>query len=394
MLDNISSSIKRKKYDLLFSTLVLVLCILFFRYLWYNIPTDMQVHSSFINEICEGERHLPINFLYYLTIYLFSGFNTSNLAFASIFTLSLSVLLKFLISRKIIDEILIPFNNKNLLINLSAFLMLIVFSLPSIPFVFSGYLYVGTYPPNIWHNSTTIFVFPFALLLFWESYKQIMEHNNKRLLYLIILLVINVLAKPSFVLVFIFAFPLILLIKYRFSSHFWINLVPVLLAVLFVLIEYFLIYDINIEKVESGVTINPFNLLQYRLNSENWFYTLGIFLLSLITSYLFVIVSLLRCREEMKDILVNYAIVSAAIAILLRNLLCETGLREFHGNFAWQVILCTYPVFLILLSKLLNKLRNDKWNLKRYKPELIIFFLHLGSGLLYISKIVFIHDVL
>jgi len=47
-----------------------------------------------------------------------------------------------------------------------SFTLLFVFSLPSVQVFTNKFYYLGQFTPNVWHNSTTIFLMPFALLLF------------------------------------------------------------------------------------------------------------------------------------------------------------------------------------------------------------------------------------
>ncbi len=67
-------------------------------------------------------------------------------------------------------------------------------------------MYLGKTVSNVWHNSTIIFLFPFALILFWEEYKIIYKKgycNKGKILLVFILVVLNALIKPSFLFVFI-----------------------------------------------------------------------------------------------------------------------------------------------------------------------------------------------
>lgn len=387
MLKFKSSDSFQTTYDLTFIIVIFSLSFCWFHYLYYNVSTDIQVHASAIRNILDGIQTFPANFLYFFTVSAVSGFNTSNLKFASILTLSIALLFKFLITKKIIDEILPSFNKKILLINLIAFCLLLVGSLPSIFFISSKYLYVGTYPANVWHNSTTIFVMPFVLLLFWQSYKQIREYKFTRLFNILFLIILNILIKPSFIFVFIIAYPILLFLKYKFSKSFWINIIPLVFAFVFIIIEYIIIYKTGSVSNENEIAIKPFYIIQHWLKSKNWLYIIVVFVLSLITSYLFPLTYLYRNPKESKDLIIRYVLFCGVIAIIIFHSLCETGIREFHGNFAWQVFICTYLVFLVFTSKLFSQLINNDWNFKKFRYEIIAFSLHLFFGILYIIKI-------
>ncbi len=214
-----------KSCNLISIIIVFFLSYYFFNFIWDNLKTDLTIHASFVQEIHDGIRAYPANFLYYLTINLLSFFNPSNLKFATIVTLSLALLFKFLITKNILRELLPFTKEKDIVINLIAFSLLIIIGLPTFPFIFSNFLYIGSYSANVWHNSTTIFAMPFVLLLFWQSYKQILEYKFVRLFYILLLIILNILIKPSFLFAIIVVYPLLLLLVFKFSKSFWINLI-------------------------------------------------------------------------------------------------------------------------------------------------------------------------
>jgi len=68
--------------------------------------------------------------------------------------------------------------------------------------------YIGQFPPMVWHNSTVLFLMPFAIGLYFATLKML-ERPTRWLVGLVMLLVaLNVAAKPSFVLAWIPAVPL------------------------------------------------------------------------------------------------------------------------------------------------------------------------------------------
>ncbi|OQX97833.1 MAG: hypothetical protein B6I24_07425 [Bacteroidetes bacterium 4572_128] len=74
--------------------------------------------------------------------------------------------------------------------------------------------------------------------MFWISYKQLLEHKNKRIYIISLLIALNIFSKPSFFLVFVVIYPLFLLYKYKLSKTFFLNLIPIVFGALLLSVEY------------------------------------------------------------------------------------------------------------------------------------------------------------
>lgn len=380
-------------FDALCNLLVFILCILFFGYIWFNVHTDIQAHAKALKAVIDGQASFPANFLYFYTAYFFSGFTIEHIWIGSTIALSIAVLLKFIVSKQIISDILVTeLANKEFIINTLALFLLIVFNLPN-PFIYLKfhYVYIGSFAPSVWHNSTTIFVMPFVLLLFRHSYKQLQEYSFKRLAIIALLIFVNILIKPSFVFVFAIAYPILLIITHKLSKKFWINILPIIIAIVLVFIEYLLIYQGSANTSNTGITIKPFQILRHYAQSENLLHTTAVFLTSIVCSFLFPIIYMIKHRRKSFDLFSRYAVLCLIIALAISQLLSETGARENSGNFSWQVIMCSYITFLIFSAKLFLNIIDSKWDLKKYKVELSAFSLHLLFGGLYILRYIIIN---
>jgi hypothetical protein len=165
--------------------------LIFYLILTLPVVTDIQYHVSILQNWINGRSILPATFLYYLTIYAVAFFqnNSQLLLIASAFILAASVTLKFIITRKIIYDS-IKESEKIIYswhwISIFSLLLILAFSLPAASNN-PNWIYIGQIPPNVWHNSTTIFLMPFALLLFWSSYKQLVNPQNNRIWVLLLL---------------------------------------------------------------------------------------------------------------------------------------------------------------------------------------------------------------
>lgn len=379
-----------KKTIGLFELLVVMVLFFIYYYLTYQIKTDIPDHAQIILNYTSNSKPFPVNFLYYFTVYLFSFFSSeiSVLLVVSVYVLVIATFFKyFLIKNIIYSELQNSFENIDLVSTISSFLLIFAFSLPSLVLL-KGLYYKFNFPPNIWHNSTTIFVMPFVILLFWLSVKQLKEFNQKRLLLILGLIVLNALVKPSFLFVYFLAYPLLLFKKYLFSKLFWINLIPILGAIILIITEYFLIYNVAKTDGNDSVAISLFYLYNNTNTDLNWFYILTILTSTIISSFLFPIVLLMKNRELFNVNMVQLAILCVFFGLIISNTFYETGGRALHGNFLWQNYMCSFLLFFVCIFQLLKLISVNQNNWKKYRLEISVFCLHFFSGLGYFLKII------
>jgi len=201
--------------------LIFLFCLLIFTFILSFIETDITAHIQKAIDIVTIDAEYPPNFLFYFTINLFSFF-TGNLFFihtVTVILLSLSVTFKYIISKKIILDLLPSANNYNSKqLTFIAIATLLFFSIPDFYGVFIiKKMYLGHFVPIVWHNSTVIFLFPFTLLLFLVQIKILQQKHSipfKHLILSTLLIFINIAIKPSFIFVFTPVFSLIIISKY------------------------------------------------------------------------------------------------------------------------------------------------------------------------------------
>jgi hypothetical protein len=349
-----------------------------------SVPTDIQWHAYHIQQALVGSLPPPANFLYYLAVYAFALFSTEPalLYLSSTLVLALSVTAKFHITRAFFLRHLrvlgheLEFSDRG--IRFFSLSLLVVFSLPA------GHFYLGQIPPNVWHSSTTIFVMPFALLLFLLSYDQLIQPTSRRLLAITVLILLNVTAKPSFFFVLASVYPFFLLGRFGLKRTFWVNLLPVLLGVIVTGLLYYLIYVLEFTILiseGSGLEIRPFAAWS-RLSSH--------IPLSLLCSLFFPVTFLAVFRPGLgKHLLLEYAVSAYLVALGMFVLLAETGPRADHGNFIWQAVICAYILFAVtgvLFSTKIRQLGMRDW---RIKVSGLAWSAHLLAGILYIGKMLF-----
>jgi len=369
-----------------------------------KVPTDIQLHSNAASHTFSGSGTLPPNILYFLVIYAGAGFSTSMHALfcSSVIVVAISIALKYLITTRIYGQ----FNNSaetsrgGIFFSVFTLLLLLLASnIPYInPFIQGNDFYAGSFSPNVWHNSTTIFLMPFALLLFWYSYLTITRRDKDYMIQSLVLVVLNVAIKPSFFFVYAMVYPLFLFAYEKFSKRFFRNIIPVAVGLICIFLEYVVIYKIMKRSVISAgkgevstIVFAPFVL--WRSMISLWYAPL-----ILLCSYTFPLLYILFYFKEIRNKLNLYVIAYCVIAFLLFICISETGERAMDGNFAWQVIICSYLLFMVVTFRVLQKIKKIREQNKTEKIKIallsLVFLIHVLAGLIWLGRIYYFKSYL
>jgi hypothetical protein len=363
-----------------------------------GIRTDIQTHARYTKLIFEGKEKMLPNFLYFSCVYLFT-FGAGSLDayfYSSVFLITLALTAKFYLSgRYFFAQAGIAAGEKQSLgIQLGVFgvtlMMLFLFAIPwSYPLGELYYYYLGKVPPTIWHNSTSIFVIPFTILLFLGSYRIIENRELRNSLAMSVLVILNIAIKPSYFFVYLAVFPLFLFFKEGITKRFFRLMIPAIIGVVYIAVQFYVFYIINVQfgtrnTGKSGIAIAPFEIWANII-------TFKMIPFALVSSLLLPIVYyLIYYREIIKGINL-YAIVTFAVALLIFIFFVETGPRRNDGNFIWQSFICCYFLFLVVVANCIRKFFEGKF---RSGPGKLIgfclssaFLLHVVSGVIYLYRI-------
>ena len=377
---------------------LLLSVVLFFVIVFYlgGQERDVTMHAYHVKRINMGEANYPPAFLLYFVINIFSFFSTSSigLSFATIIVLSFSIVFKYILTKNIIRSyttISAPnFERLNSLIPFVAFCLLFIFAIPDYytAFVLKKY-YLGRVVPNVWHNSTIIFLMPFALLLFWQQYKILISNSNhnqkKQIIVLTILVIINLFIKPSFFFVYAPITILFLLFKFKFSRSFFVYSIPIVIGCVILITQYVLIYIFQygyLQEGESHVEISkPFELWANYIPMRYIPLSLLISFILPILYYIFYINDLMGLKT-----LDAYAILLTLLGLLISIFFIEEGPRRPHGNFFWQNVVCSYIMSLVIVLQMIKKINIIKTINWKLKTLFVIFLLQFLSGIFYIGR--------
>ncbi len=353
----------------------------------------MPAHIEFAREIKSGNAQYSMNFLYYLTLNLltFSFLGVKLYYVVAVIVLTISNFCKYYISKKFIyselEKLKSPPSEYMLIILTMA--LFFCFSIPDFYNVFVlKKLYLGRAVPFVLHNSTTIFVFPFVLLLFIKQLE--FERNTSiRLIVIVSLLIFfNAIAKPSFLIAYLPVTGLLILYsltkKNIAFNQFWKLCTPLAIGGILIVLEIILIYYYQIDgtgtsyKEKSGVGFSLLHVIAHFLPA--WYVPIAF-----VFSFAFPISLALSYKDIWKYRPFVYSVFLMLFGYFIFLTLYETGPRQYHGNFGWQVMLCTYLVFMTSVIFFYSKYCKYGFTIKN-KILAILLSLHVLSGVGYIAK--------
>lgn len=241
------------QFSLLGIAIYLISFTIFFFIIRNNIISDIQEHVEILVAKLKIDSFL-IPPLYYAFLYLCSGFSTSTfvLNHTAVFILATAVTLKFYISYSLLKNIAPQVKN-------DTYSLLFCFSLLFLAPIFfpieDNRMLLGRIGLTIWHNSTLIFVLPFAVWLFGESilFLQSKEVKSRQIAFIIFLGLLNILIKPSFIFIFLPSFFILGIIYHQTKQKLIAIIAITFLLGLALLLEYYIIYEVG------AVTDNPSN---------------------------------------------------------------------------------------------------------------------------------------
>jgi hypothetical protein len=347
--------------------------------------SDLGLHVATVKAML-ATGTVPGDPLYFGLLAVLAGFqkSTDALNVATVVVLGVAVGAKYLISAYVAlretdaDGLKLRVSGEWGLILLVA-LLPFAFSLPT------NHIFLGQEPPNVFHSSTTIFLMPFALLLFYFTAQYLRTGERSWLLASAALVLLNVLAKPSFLLAVIVVFPIAALIRFRGSRELLVAWALTAFMAALLVVQYLYIYETGsgeelqeaaglVSTVPSHIRIDPFHVWSHYSSSIP---------LSFGASFAFPLVALVvHGRRLLEYDLVRYALALLGVSLAIFILFTETGSREFDGNFGWQVIVASYVVFLVTLVRV--------WELRDVRPPALAglvwaaFAAHIVAGGLFL----------
>lgn len=371
---------------------VVAIMLVVFLYIMFWGYSDMPAHAHIAKDMLEDGHLFAGNFLMYFMVNLLTFFSGAMLPIkmALCFLLACSNTAKYVLVRNELAGVVSLKRAK--IVSLS---LLFVFVVPVLYFlkVFGIFQSANTMynhysVPNVWHNSTILCMMPFAIITFFLSIRQFEEYNDKRNRLITVFVVLGTLVKPSFFFLYAVAYPICMLVKYRFSKYFFCSLLPIIVGILCVLYEYLTIYDIGDG---SEVIISVWPLFTFEFWESRWLY----FVISIAFPVVFV---LFYWKDIHKDMEFWLIIIMVVVAFGIAWCCSETGERASHGNFSWQVVSAMWFVYYYLIKRVIISgcsFQNTDANGRTFvrgklgwknASFVVLYGLNVVTGVLYLMK--------
>jgi hypothetical protein len=209
----------------------------------------------------------------------------------------------------------------------------------------------GYFPPNQYHNPTTLLSKPFALALFALGAAALSGAPAGRLWGWLALVILSGIVKPSFLLAFLPAVGLLALWRWRVAR--WRLLIGGLFvpSVLLLLGQYALRY---VVQGDDGVSVIFAPLMVIGLYTSTGAISL---IARLLLSVLFPLAVLAAFpKEAARDVRMPLAWLTCAIGIAPGYLLAEGGGKASAGDFLWSGQLAVFVLFAVSAAFLVARL--------------------------------------
>lgn len=345
--------------------------------------SDNITHTAVAAALWEGEIDWPPNFLYFYLLGLFGWLigDTTQLELSTTILLSSAVGLKAFLTTELFIR-LAP--RLGTVANMAATtVLLFAFALP-VTYILglNNAYYLGNITPNVWHNSTTIFLMPFALGAFMLQARDLEDGTTRHVAMISVLVVIGLLIKPSFYFAYAPATALWVLARFRRIDRPLTALRPIVLGGVVTAGLYIAVYHLNqgsFHQEESGIAIRPFSVWGYFVPAKH-------IPLSVVISFLAPFLYLVLGFRPARTAWLVYAWLLMAAGLVLFSLITETGPREIHGNFSWQTIVCAYLLHGVIIADLLGKWTDGRrdWRILTIALVYVAMFL---AGIAYLYRV-------
>lgn len=253
--------------------------------------------------------------------------------------------------------------------------------------VFSPYYYLGQGSGNVWHNPTNIAVKGFAVVCFFlivhilESTKTEKELKREYVI-LSVLLVLSVLAKPSFFqgivpgLGLYFVFVLVTKGWKLYIKRFLLIamcFVPAMTIIAFQFVAAFL------NGTSGGIGVG----IEFGRVLHEWTPNLGI---SLALAFSFPLAMLIMNGKTLiRKTPIQVVLFYEFAAWLESAFLYERGPREGHGNWLWGSFVSMFIVWIVFLIYYIDIINDDSISAEKKKLNILVgmplLFLHLLFGI-------------
>lgn len=353
--------------------------------LWFS---DFYGHTKTLHEVLIHQTGWPAHIGFYAITALMSGFSTdlTHIHVAGAVVVSAAVVAKLVITfvqgQRLSEGSINPWQ--------WVFACLVLNFGLSIPNIwlhwFSRQYLVGNVTFNVWHNSTTMLVMPFAMMQFVSAYRWLVSGVRRDLVMMVVWGVLAVCVKPSYLMAFLPSFGVMTVWRWHLSRPTLDAIIACSALFAILLLQKSLLQSAgNLVGVEFG-WLRTWRTYHQGARWPDLSIALS-FLLSL-----WLPMAVLWWRPTLrKDWLVRFGFVQFGFAVMISMVLSESGTRMFHGNFVWQVVICCFLLYWGLAIRALQMVPVSTLLVKRWHLVAGLAMLHLICGLGYLVRAIVVY---
>jgi hypothetical protein len=361
--------------------------------------TDVQSHAAILHKACSGEGSVAANFGFYQLVHLASGFSCE---FSRLLNTALVVVAvawaglgwvssyagRGLLQRGVLVAQPTAGAGAAMIGLLAAVCSCLLFPLP----LSNEAWYLGTLPPNVYHNSTIISAMPFSVLAFAFGARQLSNNAPSGLaddLLLSLVLVVGAIFKPSYAFAFLPAYAILFALKHRFRLPQLLRLALVLLPVALVIAGQLAWTSHHPEDTLDGASRLAFGF------PAGWrtfvpTYSGGQVLACAVGSFLLPGVAYSLRPDWLKRRVHQLALLSLLVGFGLFQTVYETGNRALHGNFVWQVVAANHVLHWLVVVETLAWVPVKVSEERKRTALRCLIALEVVSGIAYLIRAVFL----
>lgn len=368
--------------------MVLLFALLFQRRVLLDITAQVQT----LIQVFHGEVALPPTALFYVLVGLV-GFGQADFTLlmgAAMVVCAALVTAKWWITRNILRnhyQAQPAVQDNDAAADWLALALIFVCSLPTPDWWQAGRYIIGQPSPNYWMNGTLLASWPFALILFWQSYRQLQQPQAGWWRWMTLWLVLLLVSKPSYAFVFAVVYPVFLVARHGFARAVRWQLVPFVGLAMLLAIEFYLVFwqaeSVYVKQFNkgnpSGVEICPFCV--WNLYSSH-------ILRSVLAGVAFPLgVALAYWSDLRHKLLFWYAWAGFLASLAISAAFAQTGEEHYTWAFRFQTYIASYLLFLVSALLVREKISAQGPGLRgRSRWLVLLFLLHLLSGFVYLFK--------
>ncbi len=301
-------------------------------------PGDFGAAFFVVEKVFNGEVYVP-HPLWYLSVHYMKYITLDGKCAAALITSLYDILFIY-----IAHNIYLYFNKNKSDIKILLYLFIIFVIGPAYLPIFTKSILLGVGSPNLWHNATLLTVKPFALLTVFFTILCIEKKSRAYYIFAIVTLAISIFAKPSFVIAFLPALFIFMIVKKEYSKSNIIFFISISVIAVLILSYQFL----NTYSENSGSSIIITFLTVWHKFTSN-------VLISIILALLFpIIYTILNFKNVYNNNYIIFSWILVIVSIIYAAVFAESGERMYHGNFFWSYMISLSIIYIFVIADYLT----------------------------------------